>query len=122
MIAKPLRGSLLLALAGAVLAGAIALKPRASSRVLKSVEPNTSEAPSFAGEGQRCTGVNGQAADDPACMKPWRKNQERFVGPDAWRATQRAAPRARDYDAQRFSLSPDEKAEAAKRCRTDGLT
>lgn len=80
MLAKLLSHVLIVALAAAVLAGAIALKQRASSRAPLNAEPNAAITPARTGEGQRCLGVNDQAAHDPACIKPWRKIQERFTG------------------------------------------
>lgn len=115
MLAKPLSRVLIVALAGTVLAGAIALKQRASSRAPLNAEPNAAITPARTGEGPRCMDVNGQAAHDPACIKPWRKIQERFTSAGDLASSGSADSVPPDRSAKRSSLAPEGTVESDSR-------
>lgn len=111
MLAKPLSRVLLFALAGAVLAGAIALKQRANSRALLNAEPNASITQALAREKHGCNGAMGYAADHPVCLNGWRKNQERLIDSDNLPGNEGVTPLPPNQDLR--SLSPPPAGEAA---------
>jgi hypothetical protein len=111
MLAKPLSRVLLFALAGAVLAGAVALKQRASSHALLNAEPNASITQTLVREKHGCKGARGYAADHQVCLNGWRKNQERLIDSDNLPGNERATPLPPDQDLR--SLSPPPAVEAA---------
>lgn len=111
MLAKPLSHVLLFALAGAVLAGALALKQRASSRALLNAEPNASITQTLVREKHGCKGAMGYAADHPVCLNGWRKNQERLIDSDNLRGNEGVTPMPPDQGLR--SLSPPPAVEAA---------
>jgi len=115
MLAKPLSRVLLFALAGAVLAGAIALKQRAGSRALLNAESNAPITSPGTGEGQRCMSVSGQAAHDPACIKPWRKIQERRTGAGDLASNGSMDSLPQDRSAKRSYLTPEGTVESRSR-------
>ncbi len=111
MLAKPLSRVLLFALAGAVLAGAIALKQRASSRALLNAEPNASITQTLAREKLGCKGAMGYAADHPICLNGGRKTQERLIDADNLPGNERITTLPPDQGLR--SLSPPPAVEAA---------
>jgi hypothetical protein len=111
MLAKPLSRVLIFALAGAVLAGAVALKQRTSSRALLTAEPSASITQTLAREKHRCKGAMGYAADHPVCLNGWHKTQERLIDSDNLPGNERVTPLPPDQDLH--SLSPPPAVEAA---------
>lgn len=110
MLAKPLSHLLLFALAGAVLAGAIALKQRASSRALLNAEPNAWITQTLAREKHGCKGAMGYAADHPICLNGRVKTQERLIDSDNLPGNERVIPLPPDQDLRSLSPPPAEEA------------
>lgn len=110
MLAKPLSRVLLFALAGAVLAGAIALKQRASSRALLNAEPNASITQTFAAEKPGCKGAMGYPADHPVCLNGRAKTQERSIDSDNLPGNERVTLLPPGQDLRSLSPHPAEEA------------